>query len=270
MTVLLPSPCHVIVDHRGVVVNGADAPRWHAVIPGPRRAEITHGNKGETAGRKPKPEAEAHPATMKGHPHPWSKARTRRQGRPTEESVTMPPGDPRRTPTRVRKPDPANPAPMPTPIVKGRPTPTVERTPIPAAIRENPSTAMHVGPPTRVNHRHRRPPAPPDVRQLHPFPIGRQRVVKESCVTVVPAAGAQPRAHRHRGRGRIHCRFRHRNRFTDRRHRRRGSFPVGHGQALIMADHRRNHFGREPQIVQIEDVVRPQVEPRGRILDERQ
>lgn len=106
-------------------------------------------------------------------PMPVDPVSRRRQRSPATMRTRVPPADPGRPPSHFGIPHPTDARrAKPAPIMKGRPTPRVVGIPIPTAVGPQPSPAVHVGSPTDVPNRNRRPPATAIATHINPGAIG--------------------------------------------------------------------------------------------------
>lgn len=168
--------------------------------------------------------------------------------------VRRAPGYPGRPPNPVRSPDPtAALVHLPAAIMKRGPAPRIIRLPKPSAVRVNPVASLAIGPPTSVDHHCSRLPAPADSCQIHPDTIGREIIVKVIHLR-------RRRAHiNRRGSGlRLWRDFR----LWWRRLGRGWIRLCLSAQRIVMAQHRGDHRGRQPKVLEIKHMIGRQIESR--------
>ena len=149
-----------IVDDRRVAENLRYLPRFNAMTPRMRVAEISRRHKREQAHAQAEIETDADRRAAVSEPDSAHEGGERRQRRPAAIIGRITPRHPRRPPNRVRIPAPAEARiTEPASVVERRPAPRIIRHPIPAVIRINPVPVIAIRLPARIDHHHRRPPA---------------------------------------------------------------------------------------------------------------
>lgn len=215
-------------------------------------AEMVIGNKGVAFRTQPKAKGKSHGPTIIGEAETGAIIGAGRQGGPAAVSVGVTPAHPGGSPNHVRPPAPPDPTmPEPAAIVERRPTPRVIRIPIPARIGINPTAAVKIRAPARVDHHDGGLPNPAIAFQLNPGAIGGERIVKGRIGDI----GLWRRGGRSLSlRGNLRRRGRdisiHFNRL--RSHCRGCKVGLQRGVAL---DHRRHHARRNSDVVEVNDLV---------------
>ena len=219
----------------------------NAVAPRIPVAEIPRPHKREGANAQIELETNGHRAAVVNQSDARPVDRVGWQWRPPAVIVVVTPADPGWRPNRVRPPAPAVVRDAkPAAIVERCPAPGITRKPIPAIIGINPMSVVAIRLPAGLVNYHRWPPAPAITGHVHPCAIRSKRVVKI--------------INRHFSR--LRCAFRCGNRLHRLGGRNSHLF-----QLLIALHHSIDEFRRHAKVVQINDLVRIEIEKTGRIID---
>ena len=247
------------IDDDGAVENLRHLMMRNPVLVRARIAKPVRRHKGETVRAQTKFKTDADGTTIITEAKARPVARRRRQRCPAAIAFVVAPAHPRRPPDRVRRPAPA-PGIMaePASIVERCPAPRIIRRPIPAAVRKNPMAPVAVRRPTAIHHFHRRLPAAAITFHFNPVSVRRERVIKigggdidlrSRCLL----GDRRSRDSFRNGRG---------HRCRHNRHRRiRGL------QDLITLDHRCHHAARHANVVEVDDLIRAEIEGARGIVD---
>src|SRR6266850_688841 len=139
--------------------------------------------------KRPRPQPEitfgTHRPGMERQANARSEIRPRRQRGPPAMPLLIAPANPCRTPHVVRFPAPPQTIMLKPPaIMKGRPAPGIVGFPAPSAIGVNPSAAIEIGLPPRVDHDDSRLPAASVTFHVHPVSIRRERLIETSVIRI--------------------------------------------------------------------------------------